>query len=80
MLEDMQRMVQHIKNVVSGLLGSPIPIAKTPKPKPKRKTKRARNKKGRFVSDNPDTSKNEAYVAVDADPYHGEDHSRIERP
>ena len=34
MLEDMQRMVQHIKNVVSGLLGSPIPIAKPPPPLP----------------------------------------------
>ena len=34
MLKDMQNMVQHIKNVVSGLLGSPIPIAKPPPPLP----------------------------------------------
>ena len=50
MLKDMQNMVQHIKNVVSGLLGSPKP----PKPaekheqdkkrKPKSKPKKPKSK------------------------------------
>ena len=74
MLKDMQNMVQHIKNVVSGLLGSP----KRPKPaekhqperKPKRnpknpKGKRARSKQGQFVADDPNTPENEAYVNED---------------
>ena len=76
MLEDMQKMVQHIKNVVSGRLGSPKPPKpaekhepdkkRKPKPKPKKtKGKRARSKKGQFVPDDPNTPENEAYVNED---------------
>ena len=57
MLEDMQKMVQHIKNVVSGLLGSPKPPKpaekhqpekkRKPKSKPKSKTKGKQKPKGK---------------------------------
>jgi len=39
MLEDMQNMVQHIKNVVSGLLGSPKPPKPAEKHEPEKKRK-----------------------------------------
>jgi len=84
MLEDMQKMVQHIKNVVSGLLGSPKPPKpaekhqpeKKPKRKPKSKPKkskskskprgkRARDAKGRYLKDDPNTPENEAYTHED---------------
>jgi len=78
MLEDMQKMVQHIKNVVSGLLGSPKPPKpaekhhpdkkRKPKPKPKKpkpRGKRARDAKGRYLKDDPNTPENEAYINED---------------
>tara|TARA_R100001163_G_scaffold28165_1_gene22657 strand:- start:922 stop:1170 length:249 start_codon:yes stop_codon:yes gene_type:complete len=80
MLEDMQKMVQHIKNVVSGLLGSPKPPkpaekhhpdkkrkpkSKPKKPKSKPKGKRARDAKGRYLKDDPNTPENEAYINED---------------
>ena len=84
MLKDMQNMVQHIKNVVSGLLGSPKPPKpaekhepekkRKPKSKPKKpkskskskpKGKRARDAKGRYLKDNPNTPENEAYTHED---------------
>ena len=78
MLEDMQKMVQHIRNVVSGLLGSPKPPKpaekhqpekkRKPKPKPKKpktRGKRARDAKGRYLKDDPNTPENEAYINED---------------
>ena len=61
MLKDMQNMVQHIKNVVSGLLGSPKPPKPAEKHQPEKKRKpKSKPKSKTRVNRNPGVNAHEA--------------------